>query len=164
MSWHSVTDRRQDNCRDRILHEDSWSPNYESITYPKGVNALHYGVTVLYMSATMGIKDLDFPECSWLEEIYTDADASPCLKASFIWSRWVEYLLTAWKNGSALVFCGVKIVGWQHHCRLRNMTVHAKWQQRTKPILIFFHVTDCECVFFFSLPSDCCLFSRMHTY
>lgn len=28
------------------------------------VNALHYGAMVLYMSATMGIKDLDFPECS----------------------------------------------------------------------------------------------------
>lgn len=36
MSWHSVTDRRQDNCRDRVLHEDSWSTNYEIITDPEG--------------------------------------------------------------------------------------------------------------------------------
>lgn len=48
------------------------------------VNALHYRATVLYISATMGIKDLDYPECSLLEEIYIDADANPCLKASFM--------------------------------------------------------------------------------
>lgn len=51
------------------------------------VNALHCVATVPYMSATMGIKDLDFPQCSSLEEIYIDADANPCLKASFIRSR-----------------------------------------------------------------------------